>query len=106
MSGTFTKKGEIGDAVKGAWVEFGSIAIDPASVAANSQGIETTAITGVKTGDLVFVNGEALPASAALVGGKVTAADVLSLYFNNTIDATTAVDIGAIVVDVMIVHLS
>lgn len=106
MTGTFTKTGQINDAVQGAWIEFGTIAIDPASVAANAQGIETTAITGVKVGDMVFVNGRAMPTSATLAGGKVTATDVLSLYFNNTIDATTAVDIGAIVVDVMIVHLT
>lgn len=106
MSGTYTKKGEIGDAVKGAWVEFGTISVDAASVAAAAQGIETTAITGVAVGDQVFVNARAMEARAALVGGKITATDVLSLYFNNMYDATTAVDLGALTVDVMIVHLS
>lgn len=106
MTGTFTKKGQINDAVKGAWIEFGSIAVNPAEIAAGAQGIETTAITGVKAGDLVFVNGEALPANGALVGSKVTGANEVSLYFNNMINATTALDIGAIVVDIVIVHLS
>ncbi len=106
MTGTFTKKGQINDAVKGAWIEFGSISVNPAEIAAAAQGIETTAVVGVKTGDLVFVNGEALPANGAMVGAKVTANDVVSLYFNNMINATTALDIGAIVVDIVIVHLS
>lgn len=94
------------DSVRGGYVEFGTISINPASVAANAQGIETTTITGLKAGDMAFANAEALPASIAMVGAKVTATDTLSLYFNNTIDATTAVDVGAITVDVMIVHLS
>lgn len=106
MTGTFTKKGQINDSVMGAWIEFGSISVDPASIAAAAQGIETCAITGVKTGDLVFVNGEALPTMGALVGAKVTANGTVSLYFNNMYDATTAVDIGAVVVDIVIVHLS
>lgn len=106
MTGTFTKKGQISDAVQGAWIEFGSIAIDPASVAADAQGIETTAITGVKAGDLVFINAEALPKMVSVVGAKVTADDEVSVYVNNMYDATTAVNVGAIVIDIMIVHLT
>lgn len=106
MTGTFTKTGQINDAVLGAWIEFGTISIDPASVAADAQGIETTPITGVKTGDMVFVNARALPKMIACVGGKITADDELSLYFNNMYDATTAVNVSSITVDVMIVHLT
>lgn len=106
MAGTYTKKGEIHGGVQGAWVEFGTIVVDPASVAAAAQGIETTAVTGVVAGDQVFVTAEALPAMASCVGGKVTATDVVSLYFNNMYDATTAVDIASKTVNIMIVHLS
>lgn len=106
MTGTYTKKGEIVDAVKGGWIEFGTISINPASVAADAQGIETTTVDGANTGDMVFVNAQALPKMIACVGGKITAADTLSLYFNNTYDATTAVDVGAITVDVMIVRFA
>lgn len=106
MAGTYTKKGSIYDSVRGGSVEFGQISINPASVAANSQGIETTPITGLATTDMVFVNAQALPASVAVVGAKPTAAGTLSIYLNNTIDATTAVDVGAIVVDVMIIKLA
>lgn len=106
MAGTYTKTGEILDSVKGGWIELGSITVDPASIAAAAQGIETTAVAGVKVGDQVFANGQALPLMGALVGAKVTAADVVSLYFNNMYDATTAVNIPSVVVDVMIVHLT
>lgn len=106
MTGTYTQKGEVHDGVQGAWIEFGTIVVDAASVAAAAQGIETTAITGVKTGDMVFTNARAMEAKAALVGGKVTADGTLSLYFNNMYDATTAVDLGSLTIDVMIVHLS
>lgn len=105
MTGTYTKTGQI-DGVKGGWIELGTISIDPASVAADAQGIETTAITGVKTGDMVFINSQALPKMVSIVGAKVTAADVVSVYVNNMYDATTAVNIGAITIDIMIVHLS
>lgn len=101
----YAKSGEI-NSVKGGWVEFGSVSINPASIAANAQGIETFTLTGAKVGDQVFVNAEALPASCAIVGAKVTAADTISIYLNNTIDATTAVDIGATTFNVLLLHLS
>ncbi len=106
MTGTFAKTGEIHDGVQGAWIELGTITVDPASIAAAAQGIETTTVTGAKTGDQVFATGRDMPAMAALVGSKVTATDTVSLYFNNVYDATTAVNIGSLVFDVMIVHLS
>lgn len=106
MTGTYTAKGEAHDGVQGGYIEFGSISVDPASVAANAQGIETTAITGTKVGDLVFVNMEAGPTSFVCTGGKITVDGTLSLYFNNTIDSSTAVNASAVTVDVMIVHLS
>lgn len=92
--------------VQGGWMEFGQVSIDPASIAANAQGVETFTLTGAKTGDMVFANAQALGASVALVGAKVTAANTISLYYNNTIDSTTAKDIPSHVVDVMLIHLS
>lgn len=92
--------------VKGGFIEFGQIALDPASIAANAQGIETITVPGAKTGDIVFVNCQALPASISMAGAKVTVADTVSIYFNNTIDATTAKDIPSVTVDVMLIHLS
>ena len=106
MTGTYTKTGQIGDSVQGGWIELGTISVNAASIAAAAQGIETTEITGLKVGDQVFLNARAMEAKAALVGGKATATDELSLYFNNMYDATTAVDLGALTLDVMIVHLT
>lgn len=102
----YVKKGEILDSVKGAWIEFGTFTLDPASIAANAQGIETVTITGVATGDQTFVNPQAMATSMACVGSKVTAADTVSIYLNNTIDATTAVDGSEKTYDILIVHKS
>lgn len=104
MTGTYAKTGEILNGAQGGWIELGTITVDPASIAAAAQGIETTAVTGVLAGDQVFVSARDLPLMAALVGAKVTATDVISFYFNNMYDATTASNIASTVVDVMIFH--
>lgn len=101
----YTKKAEIQHG-SGGWFEAGTFTLDPASIAANAQGAEPVTITGLKTGDQVWCNPQALPASIAYVGCKVTATDTLTVYFNNTIDATTAVDITSKTFDVFIIHLS
>lgn len=99
-------KGSIRDGVGGGWIEFGTFTLDPASIAAAAQGIETVTITGAKTGDMVFVNCQAAPAMAIVAGAKVTAADTISVYLNNAYDATTAVDITSKTFDYILVHLS
>lgn len=101
----YTKKAEQHN-IQGAWMEFGTFTLDPASIAANAQGIETITITGVKVGDQSFVNPQAMATSMVCVGSKVTATDTLSVYLNNTIDATTAVDGAVKTWDVLIIHLS
>lgn len=100
------KVGEIRDAVRAAWIEFGTFTLNPASIAAASQGIETVTITGAKTGDLVFVNPEALENRLIPAGAKVTAADTVSVYLNNAYDATTAVDGGSKTWSYVLIHLS
>ena len=87
-------------------IEFGTFSLNPASIAAASQGVETVTITGAKTGDLIFVSPEALENRVACVGAKVTAADTVSVYLNNMYDATTAVDGGAKTYNYILVHLS
>lgn len=91
---------------KGGWIEYGTFSLNAASVAAAAQGIEVATITGAKVGDGVFLNCRAMEAKAAVVGGKITATDTLSIYINNMYDASTAVDLGALVFDYMIVHVS
>ena len=92
--------------VSGSWVEYGTFTLDPASIAAASQGISTVTVTGAKTGDLVFVNAEALDNRIAVVGAKVTATDTVSVYINNMYDATTAIDGTSKTYSYILVHLS
>ena len=80
----------------GAKMETYSFSIDPGSIAAFAQEVETLAITGARTGDPCFVCMEAPGASIAVQGAKVTATDVVSFYLANH-QATTAVDSGALV---------
>lgn len=101
----YTKKAEQHN-IQGGWLEFGTFTLNPASIAAASQGVETVTITGIATGDQAFVNAQALENRLAVAGCKVTAADTLSVYLNNMYDATTAVDGASLTYDVMIVHLS
>jgi hypothetical protein len=88
------------------WIEFGTFTLNPASIAAASQGTETVTIAGAKTGDQIFVNPQALENRIAVVGAKITSADTATLYINNMHDATTAVDGGSKTYDYILVHLS
>ena len=101
----YTKTAEL-DNVRGAWIELGTFTLDPASIAANAQGIETVTIAGLAVGDQCFINPQAMATSMVCVGCKVTGTDELSVYLNNTIDATTAVNGGSLTYDIIIVHNS
>jgi hypothetical protein len=90
--------------LSGGNVEYGTFTLDPASVGADAQGIETVTVAGAKTGDLVFVNGEALPLGIALAGAKVTAADTVSLYLNNT--KGTSTDVPSTLFSYILIHMS
>lgn len=100
-----TSKGRI-DSGKGGWIEFGTFVLDAASIAAAAQGIETATISGAKVGDAVFLNARAMENRGAVVGGKITATNTLSVYINNEYDASTALDLGSLTFDWMIVHYS
>lgn len=102
---SITQKMRIDDG-KGGWVEFGTFSLDGASIAAAAQGVETAAITGVAVGDAVFLNPRAMEAKAAVVGGSVTDTDEVSIYINNMYDSSTAVDLGSLTFDYMVVHYS
>ena len=91
---------------KGGWVEFGTFVLDAASIAAAAQGIEVATISGAKVGDGVQLNVRTMEAKAAVVGGAITATDTLSIYINNMYDATTAVNLGSLTFDYMIIHYS
>lgn len=102
----YTKTLESNDAMRGGWLEVGTFTLNPASIAAAAQGVETVTITGLAVGDNVFINAQVPPAMAIVAGCKVTATDTLTVYLNNAYDATTAVDIGNLTWDVLIVHNS
>lgn len=87
-------------------MEFGTFSLNPASVAAASQGANTVTIAGAKVGDMIFVQAEDLENRIAAVGAKVTATDTVTVYINNMYDATTAVDGVAKTYSYMLVHLS
>ena len=89
---------------QGAVIEIGTFTLDPASIADNSQGIETVTVAGAKVGDLVFINGEALPLGAIIAGAKVTATNTVSVYINN--ETGGALDIGSKTWDYLLVKLS
>lgn len=94
MAGTaVVKVGE--NNIRGGREEWWRFSLDPASIAAGAQGIETVAIPGAKAGDPVFAQPEAIETQLIVQGAKVTADDEVSVYLSNAIDATTAINGGA-----------
>lgn len=100
----YVKKLEAHDGHQGGWLEAGQFTLDPASIAASARGVSTVTIVGVRAGDMVFVQPELLEANVVVTGAKVTADDTVSVYINNTIDATTAVDSASLTYNILIVH--
>jgi hypothetical protein len=100
-----SKKGEW--FVPGGKIEVWQCTVDPASMAAAAQDISTVAVPGAVVGDLVIsVCVEAPEAALNVQGGKVTAANVVSLYFNNNITVTTALDSAALVYNFTLLKIS
>lgn len=56
---------------------------DPASVAANSESVQTITIAGVTTQDIISVNKPTNTAGLDLVGAWASAADTVSVKFRN-----------------------
>lgn len=92
--------------LQGGSLQVWQFSIDPASVAAAAQGIETVAIPGARAGDPCFVNAEAIETQLLVQGAKVTADNVVSVYLNNGINATTPIDGGAKVYTLTIIKLT
>ena len=87
--------------MNGAKMEVYSFSIDPGSIAAFAQEIETMSVTGARAGDPCSVSLEAPPNALNTQGAKVTSSDVVSFYLENN-QATTAVDAAALVGDLTI----
>ena len=60
-----------------------SVAFNPASVAANSESVQTIAIAGVETQDIITVNKPTNTAGLDITQAWVSAADVVSVKFRN-----------------------
>lgn len=101
----YTKTGEIHNGMQGGWIEFGTFTLDPANLTALAQGTDTVAITGLASGDQVFVNPQTLTTKLVCVGTKVTGTDELTVYLLN-VDDTNAVNGGSVTYDCMIIHNS
>jgi len=65
-------------------VESYSVSIDLASIAANSESVQTFTVTGLSVNDVVTVNKPSNTAGLDMVQYWVSAADTLSLKFRNS----------------------
>lgn len=65
-------------------VEYYSVTIDVASVAANTSAEQTFTVTGLKTGSVVFVTKPSLSAGLGIVNTRCSADDTLAVTFMNT----------------------
>lgn len=102
-----TRKAVALNSPAGGWADFWQVAIDPTSIAAGARGSFTVDVPGVKSGDLVFASAEGpLAAELSLAGAKVTATDVVTIYLNNNIDATTAIDDASTKFNLQVIHLT
>ena len=65
-------------------IEFGTVAIDPASLNATTRGATTFTLTGAATTDIIIVNPPStLNDDLIYCGAAVTAADTVTIYLYN-----------------------
>ena len=82
---------QIGDNDTVYGIEFGTVAIDPASLAATTKAATTFTLTGAATTDIIIINvPSTLNDDLLFVGAAVTAADTVSIYLYNP--TATAID--------------
>lgn len=91
--------------VNGAKLEYGTVAVDPASLTTGSEGNTDVTITGAKTGDLVFMSPPAtLDSGLVFKGASVQSADTVRVVLRNASGST--VDGASLTWSYLIVHLS
>lgn len=92
------------DAVRGGWIEYGTIAVDAPSLAAGAEGNADVTITGIDTTDLVFVQAPStLAADLFVKGASVTATDTVRIVLGN--EGAGVVDGASVDFSYMIVHV-
>jgi hypothetical protein len=75
---------QIGDNDMVYGIEYGTVAIDPASINATSRGGTTFTLTGAATTDIIIVNPPAdLNDDLIFAGAAVTATDTVTIYLYN-----------------------
>jgi hypothetical protein len=75
---------QIGDNDMVYGIEFGTVAIDPASINATTRGGTTFTLTGAATTDIIIVNPPAtLNDDLIFAGAAVTAANTVTIYLYN-----------------------
>jgi len=60
------------------------VSVDVGSISANTTGIVSVSVPGVKVGDFVYANKPSHSAGLGLANARVTAADTVELTFINT----------------------
>jgi len=65
-------------------IEFGTVAVDPASINATTRGATTFTLTGAATTDIIIVNPPStLDDDLIFAGAAITAADTVTVYLYN-----------------------
>jgi len=89
--------------VKGGVMEVYQSTVNPGSIAAAAEELETFAITGARSGDIVVsAEAEDPDVNALINGAKVTATDVVTVWIMNNYGVTTAVDAGTATINITI----
>jgi hypothetical protein len=92
------------DGMQGCSLEFGTLTLDPASIADNAVLETDIALAGADTGDLIFLNAVNLDTGLTLQGARITAAANLKLKLAN--ESGGAVDGGSVVYQYMLVKIA
>jgi hypothetical protein len=101
----YTKKAELTESVKGAWIEFGTLTANPASIAAGANGtVVVSSVSNVAVGDQVWLNPQTLDNDLVATGAKVTGTGAVTIYLLNPDAGGASVDGIDLTYDVMIVH--
>ena len=89
------------DGVRGGKVEFGTFTLNPASIATDTEAETTVALTGVVSGDVIFITPRSLDGYLVAKGARVTGAGEIGVTLINT--GNTAVDGAEITYDYLVV---
>lgn len=97
------------DAMRGAWVEYGTVTLTPAATAVISNGTELEVATdtniSANTGDQIWVNGQNIKLGLLVKGARVTVNGTVKVLLANY-SGSNVTDSTAEVFDYMLLHYS